>query len=275
MPNHFYRVPRLTDYLPKIDSGTSIVLMLSVFVTLCNALLQQNLVMTLNHLQSWYAWTLISSPFVLPRHSPFMLVLLVGFYLYYATGMAQGARFQPKPWLYTAAVFVFLALINSFLPQQFLWAWLIDVFLFSYFAYSIEKKRSWGRKKFLIFSACVLFGTYMVLALYLLISQNPTASIIGLNPLHKAYFLAWGLSLGRQKLMWLNIEARSIRWLLLIFCLLELLLLPRVHGLSGLVGLIIAWVLLENLWESNNLQKVWLELRRDWQHVQRYWRRRY
>lgn len=274
MPNRFYRARKLTDYLPKIDSGTSLILGLSVVVTLCNALLNQSLVMNSYHLQSWYLWTVLSSPFVIPQNSPIMVILLVGFYLYYSTGMAQGARFQAKPWLYTAAGFIFLTLINAFLPQQFLWAWLVDILVFSYFAYSLEKKRTWGRKKFLLFSASVLFGTYSLLALSLLFTQNESMHVIGLNPLHKAYFLAWGLSLGRQKLMWLNIEARSIRWLLLIFCLLELLLLPGIHGLSSFLGLVIAWTLLENLWQKSKLQSQWLDLQRDWQYLRRYWRRR-
>ena len=190
------------------------------------------------------------------------------------TGMIRGMRFQPQPWLYAFAIFIGLSLINSLLFYHYLWAWLIDIFFLAYFAYPLEAKRNWGAKKFLIFSASVQMTTSLILSVWILIFTPSHSVVKGFTALHKAYLLAWALSLGRQKLMYLNVEARSLRWLLLIFCIFEALLLPIGYGLAGLVGFLVAWILLEDLWKEKNRIKTWREAQNDWNYLKYRWKHR-
>jgi len=71
------------------------------------------------------------------------------------------------------------------------------------------------------------------------------APLHGDAALQRGLITAWGLQGGAQRLPWLNIAARDLRWVVLAFCALELLLAPSATSASGLAGCLAAWAYTE------------------------------
>jgi hypothetical protein len=239
-------------WLPSKRSGVWPIMMCCAVCSILNAFMGA-LALTPLTISKGYLWVLFSTGFVLPPQGPFMLIIILGFLAYHLSGMARGAPFRPPAFIESLILFCALFLISLFFPSGLFWGWMMEGVMLVWFGCPLERRRGWGREKFMVFSATILFITYTLMGLILWIKTSDltahhSSHASGLNPLSKGLILTWGHSLGTRKIEILNIKGTTLKWIVLAFGLFECLLISVELGLSSMIGASIAWILIDELW---------------------------
>ena len=239
-------------WLPSKRSGVWPIMICCAICSLLNAY-SGALALTPLTLSHGYLWVIFSTGFVLPPQAPFMLIIILGFLAYHLSGMAGGAPFKPPIFIESLIIFCALFLIGLFFPPGLFWGWVMEGVMLVWFGRPLERRRGWGREKFMIFSTTILFVSYALIALILLIKTADLNTVhsshtSGLNPLSKGLILTWGHSLGGRKIEILNIKGATLKWIVLAFGLFECLLISFELGLSSIIGASVAWILIDELW---------------------------
>lgn len=182
-------------------------------------------------------WALLTAPLTLPPTSPLPLLLLGGLWAYSASGLSRGGGLNRAP-LYMA-----LAVTLALIPLAALFGGVVFSLVLSaltliWFAYPLERDPRRGPRGLLAILAVSLAAASVGGGLWVSVAGGV---LHGDTALQRALITAWGLSQGRRRLPWLNIEARDLRWVALAFCALELLLSPSPTAASALAATLAVW----------------------------------
>jgi hypothetical protein len=188
-------------------------------------------------------WTLITAPLATPPTSPLPLLLLGGVWVYSVSGLAQGGALRREP-LYTAlAVTLSLLTLGLFLGGV-AFSLTLSALTLIWFARPIERDPRRGPQGLLRLLLITLAAAGVGGALWVV---TVGGTLHGDTALQRGLITAWGMSLGRRRLPWLNIAARDLRWVTLAFCALELLLSPSPTAASALAATLAVWMYFDYL----------------------------
>lgn len=176
-------------------------------------------------------WVTLTTGWVEPPNSPFVIILLLGVIAAMKSGALEGQVRRPRYFAYALSVFVGLLFINLILPGV-TWSLISEGLMLIWFGAEVERRL--GSRHFLILSVITLTVSYAVGVLYLTLGSGINVS--GLRPLTRGLLVAWGYTQGRALLPFINLRGAQLRWVVYAFCGFEILLYPAPLGWISLAG---------------------------------------
>ena len=156
-----------------------------------------------------------------------------------------------------------------------IWGLVTALLILWWFATPVEQR--WGARRLWIFSGIIVIATNLVGAILLAIAGQAAAaplmgsdamSAAGIGALVDAILTAWCTMVGKQRLAILNIQARTLIWLLVAINVLDILFVSVVTGLMGLAAIGLARALIDGVYHPryvfDHLHLSYLRARRIW-----------
>lgn len=248
-------------WIPPISSWIWRLVGVCFFFTLA-AFQLPSLVLSTTTLNQGAIWAPLTAPFVLYPHSPLFIILILGWMIYAYGGVTsrQGKIINWVPFIHLAVGVVALGLIEWLIPQLNPWSFIITLFMLNWFARPLE--RQWGSHKWFMFSLTLLVLPFLC-ATVLCLMNLTSLSFKGMSSLERGFLIAWALQQNRRTIPFLNVRGRTLAWIILGFCLLEMLL-SNFHptSLLGFMGACTSWILIEELWNPKELKKRWVRFQK-------------
>ena len=251
----------LRMWIPPFTSWIWRLLGICFFFTLASAQIP-SLVLSKANLDQGAVWTLFTAPFVLYPQSPLFIILILGWMIYSYGGVAsrQGKIVNWGPFIHLAVGVLGIALLEWLIPHLQPWSFILTLFMLTWFARPLE--RQWGSYRWMIFSSLLLFIPY-ICALFLCLQSSSPLRFQGLSALERGFLLAWALQQNRRIIPFLNVRGRTLSWIILVFCLFEMLLSGgHPSSILGFLGGCTSWILIEELWSPKELKKRWIRFQK-------------
>ena len=250
----------LKMWIPPFSSRIWALLGLCLFVSLASAQ-STSLILSSDSLSQGAVWSIISAPFALYPQSFFFIALLLGWLIYQYGGVTSrrtGKVVNWTPFIHLLLWIVGIEVLHLLIPQLNLWSLAFVFLTLTWFAYPLERR--WGRKKWTFFCILLIWIPFGIVSLLCLLDLTQS-SFRGLQSLERGFLLAWALQQNRRRLALLNIQGRTLAWIILGFSTFEVLISSfSTHSagfpsaLLGLLGTCTSWILIEELWKPTQIK---------------------
>lgn len=220
-------------YLPPAGSTLALILMTLALVNVLSLLAPSITLCTQASLASGELWRLAFAPWLLPRSGALWPLLLLVFISYQASGLSTGALQSARPFWRAGVAWVALSLLNLLLGGV-VWPIMMSGAMWCWFGEPLRAlsptSRSTLQRGLLVSSLVgVIAG-----GLYLSLLSAPGEVFMGDAVFIRPLLTAWGYRAGPHRLPLLKIRGSSLKWVILAFCLFEVLLIRSPGAFAGL-----------------------------------------
>ncbi|MBV70595.1 MAG: hypothetical protein CMH52_04525 [Myxococcales bacterium] len=254
------RYPGLTNL--SVGKGTIILCILTILATVTHSLAPAlRTTLTVDATPGLSFISIFTNTFVAARSSLFGLLFLVGLICYFLWPFVQQIWYRARGPLIGATLTGFLIVygLDTALGKGVGSGLLSAIIALFWFGSTLESR--WGEKRLLFFSLIVVISVNGIGALiaeffpgsFTSIAGRSRALVHGTSPLVYAFLTVWCLMFARTRLAILNIEARTLIWVLAILGALDIVFVGRLKGLMTLTSILVAYLLVSGLWRPRLL----------------------
>jgi len=219
------------SYLPPTGSTLALILTLLFASNLIHRLVFR-LSCSAADLESGSLWRLLTAPWVVPPSGALWPLLLMLFVAYQSSGLASGQLRSARPfWMVavswgsvTALDYPLGGIIWPILMSAAMWVWFAEPLA----RLSPQSKSKLQRALLISSSVGIITG-----ALYLVVTGH-LRPLTGDHLFIRPLLAAWGYRIGPHFIPVIKLRGRSLKWVVLLFCLFECLVTPSPQSFSGL-----------------------------------------
>ncbi|MEE2756630.1 MAG: rhomboid family intramembrane serine protease [Myxococcota bacterium] len=246
----------------SVGTGTIILCILTILATVVHALMpDMRATLVIDETSQFSFISLVANTFVVARSSLFGLLFLLGLICYFLWPYVKQIWYRARGPLIGAVLTGFLIVygLDTALGKGVGSGLLSAIIALFWFGSTLESR--WGEKRLLFFSFIVVACVNSVGALiavsfpgsFTSIAGRSSAIVHGTTPLIYAFLTVWCLMFARTRLAILNIEARTLIWVLAILGALDIVFVGRLKGLMTLTSILVAYLLVSGLWRPRLL----------------------
>lgn len=223
------------NYLPPHQSTLAWILQILVIVNLLSLLFPKLIYCTANSLLNGAFWQVCLAPWTVPPSSsiwPLFLLILIS---YQASGLATGRLLNTRPFWQAGLAWLILSSLNLFL-NGLVWSVVMSGAMWCWFGSSLRTLKPTSRSKLqkgLFIS--IIVGTISG-ALYLILFPTKAVLFTGDQVMIRPLLTTWGYRMGPHAVPLIKIKGFNLKWVILLFCLFETVLMPSATTFAGLVS---------------------------------------
>ena len=225
----------LTRVTPQQGTQLHALLITLALINLATSLAPNVMVCSGANLSRGFLWTLPLAPFVLPPVSGLMGLLLLGLYAYQASGAMSAGRVLDQRPLWVAGVAWGTLSLLSLLLGGVVWSFVLTSAMLIWFAEPLSRTPL-KRLSPLTLTLAVGVGVGVIVGLLKIIGSG--GALTGDHALVRGAMVAWGVRQGTRELPLIKVKGRDLKWVLLVFSVLESIFNPSPTHLSGLASVI-------------------------------------
>ena len=266
----------IKQLMPTPGMGARLLCVLLTIITLMSALVAEShpwLMIHRSTIQNTQFTSLFTNTFVARPSGFFNLLIFIALGVYFFKDLFALWWRRDRAPLVVAIVGPLLAVfvVELILGGGRGWGLTTSLMVTLWFAIPVE--REWGSRRLVIFCVVVVIMVNTTGALLLwawpegvtAALNHGAAPINGMSSLSGSLIAVWALMIGNRRLAIINIEGKTVVWLLVVIGALDFILQGRIKGIMDLVAIGCAFLLITGYWRPRfamDRLRLWLLERR-------------